>query len=131
MTTPTKSEIRAAGYRLSANAEDAVVSKCAALVRDAYMLHHVTAAELAAAAVGDVIGKAWVALTYLCYCQDVEFGTRTGGEKKRFDYGDHVTEERQLKAVCALKLSELKAVHPATSKISDICEVYFKTQLFN
>lgn len=131
MNTPSKSEIRNAGYRMSANADDAIVGKCAQAVKAAYLSAFVTDAEITAASATDAIGAAWVALTFLAYCQDVEFGTRTGGEKKKFDYGDHVTEKRALKADCALKLKALQTAHPATSKISDICEVYFRTQLFN
>lgn len=131
MNTPTKTEIRNAGYRMSANAGDEIVARAAQSVKSAYLLHHVTEAQITAASATDEIGAAWLALTFLAYCQDVEFGTRTGGEKKRFDYGDHVKEERALKADCALKLKALQAVHPATSKVSDICEVYFRTQLFN
>lgn len=131
MNTPTKSEIRDAGFRMSANAGDEIVARAALSVKNAYLLHHVTEAQVAAASATDVIGAAWVALTFLAYCQDVEFGTRTGGEKKRFDYGDHVAEERALKADCALKLKALQDAYPATSKISDVCEVYFRSQLFN
>lgn len=116
---------------MSVNADDSIVERCAYAVKAAYLLHYVIEDEIERANPSDVIGAAWVALTFLKYCQDVEFGTRTGGEKKRFDYGSHVTEEESLKAECALRLKALQASHPRKSKIDDVCRVFFKTQLFN
>lgn len=118
------------GYRMSANADERIVTRCASTVKEAYLLHYVTNDDIAEAAADSVISKTWNALTFLCYCQDVEFGTRTGGEKKRFDYGDHVKEEERLKSDCALLLKALKAKYPEKSKIDDVCRVFFRTQFF-
>lgn len=131
MEYPAKSTIKDAGFRMSVNADNSIVERCAYAVKHAYLLHHVTEEDIETAYPTDVIGEAWVALTFLKYCQDVEFGTRTGGEKKRFDYGNHVTEEESLKAECALRLKALQASNPRKSNIDDICRVFFKTQLFN
>ena len=146
MEDPDKSLIQAYGYRISANADENIIGKCAAVVRSAYLERLVSVEEIEQAATDSQIGEAWVALTYLCYCQDVEFGTRTGGEKKKFDYGEHVTEEQQLKAICAEKL---KPLYPLTDNseafgpcgcngdrrikrdlVNDLLGVYFKSQLF-
>lgn len=131
MNTPTKSDLTAAGYRVSANIADAVVSRCAADVKAAYLLHHVTEAEITAATASDSIGVAWYALTVLRLMQDSEFATRTGGERKRLDYGEHLEAERTAKTRAAQALIALASAHPATSPVRDICEVWFKTQLFN
>lgn len=131
MTAPTKADIRSLGYRISANADDTVVSRGASVVLNAYILKHVTQADVTAASLTDEIGGAWAALTFLHFVQDVDFGTRTGGERKRFEYGDALDEMKDLKADVAMKLKALASQHPATAKIDDVCGVYFKTNLFN
>lgn len=131
MTAPTKTDLRQLGYRMSANADDAVVERCASFFLEAYILKYVTQAEVTAASLTDEIGGAWAALTFLRFLQDTEFGTRTGGEKKRFEYGNPAEVLGAVKRDCAIKLRQLNDTHPATGKVEDICEVYFKTQLFN
>lgn len=131
MTAPTKSDIKGLGYRMSANADDIVVGYCATIVRDAYLLHYVTQADITSANLGDVIGQAWAALTFLRFLQDTEFGTRTGGERKRFEYGDAADLIGSVKRDVALKLKQLEAVHPKTGEVDDVCYVYFRNQLFN
>lgn len=131
MTAPTKSDLRTIGYRMTANADDNVVARCANEVKEAYLLHYVTEAEITAAASSSEIGEAWAALTFLRFVQDVDFGTRTGGEKKRFEYGDPAYTMEAVKDSAALKLRKLEAVHPCDGKVMDICAVWFKTQLFN
>lgn len=131
MTAPTKSDLRSLGYRMSANADDLVVGRCASAVLEAYILKHVTQAEVSAASLTDEIGGAWAALTFLRFLQDTDFGTRTGGEKKRFEYGDPAEVTGPVKAECALRLKKLGVLHPATAKVDDICKVYFKNQLFH
>lgn len=146
MVAPDKSLIKASGYRISANADENIIGKCAAVVRSAYLEKLVSVQEIEESEPTDPIGEAWIALTYLCYCQDVEFGTRTGGEVKNFDYGTHVSEERQLKSICAEKL---KPLYPLVDRsdtydpcgcnsdrrvrrdlVNDLLGIYFKTQLF-
>lgn len=132
MTTPTISVLRTAGYRMSANASDAVVSRCATQVKACYLLHYVEESDITAATAGDEIGKAWLVLTYLRYLQDVEFGTRTGGEKKRFEYGDHLSQMKAIKAEAAVSLQALEAAATVTvTECEDVCAVWFKTQLFH
>lgn len=130
MTAPDKYSIRDAGYKMTANAEDATVSRCAGAVKEAYLLHYVTEAQITAASATDEIGRAWQCLTFLRFAQDVEFGTRTGGEKKRFDYGDHLGEMEALKAEAARRLSALNNAHPQATPVADICRVYFRTQFY-
>lgn len=129
MNAPTKSDLQAAGYRVSANIVDAVVSRCAADVKTAYMLAYVSEAEITASAGTDSIGEAWRALTALRLMQDSEFATRVGGEKKRLSYGDHLTDKRQAKTRAALALLGLASVHSIKGELHDICEVWFRTQL--
>lgn len=129
MNAPTKSDLQAAGYRVSVNLADAVVSRCAADVKAAYLLAHVTEADISASAGTDSIGDAWRALTALRIMQDNEFATRVGGEKKKLSYGDHLTDKRQAKTRAAMALDALAAEHPATGEVRDICEVWFRTQL--
>ena len=131
MTSPTKANLIALGYRMTANATDSVVSRCAEIVYNDYILHYVTAAEVTAASLSDTIGRTWAVLTFLRYTQDVEFGTRTGGEKKRFEYGDHLTWTAAIKNEAARWLAALDAERTVDEEISDTCGVYFKTQLFN
>lgn len=132
MTTPTITIIRNAGYRLSANATDEVVSRCAEEVKNCYLLHYVESSDITNATTGDEIGAAWVVLTYLRYLQDVEFGTRTGGERKRFDYGDHLLQMKAIKSEAAVALQALEdaATLDEVTEPEDVCEVWFKTQLF-
>ena len=42
MQAPTITDLRAAGYRMSANASAEVVARCAAAVLRDYLLHYVT-----------------------------------------------------------------------------------------
>ena len=97
MNAPTKSDLQAAGYRVSVNISDAVVARCASDVKAAYLLAHVTEADISASGGNDTIGEAWRALTVLRLMQDGEFATRVGGEKKKLSYGDHLTDKRQAK----------------------------------
>lgn len=130
MNAPTKSDLISAGYRMTANATAEVVSRCADEVLNAYILHYVTAAEVTAASTSTAIGKAWMALTFLRYIQDVEFGTRTGGEKKRFEYGEHLSWTAAIKNSCAKYLEALEDSRSVDEEVEDVCRVYFKTQLF-
>ena len=76
MNAPTKSDLQAAGYRVSVNISDAVVARCASDVKAAYLLAHVTEADISASGGNDTIGEAWRALTVLRLMQDGEFATR-------------------------------------------------------
>lgn len=129
MNAPTKSDLQTAGYRVSVNIADAVVARCAADVKAAYLLAHVTEADITASTGNDSIGDAWRTLTVLRMMQDNEFATRVGGDKKRLSYGDHLTDKRQAKTRAAMALNNLNADHPATGEVRDICEVWFRTQL--
>ena len=129
MNAPTKSELQTAGYRVSQNIADAVVARCAAEVKAAYLLAHVTEEEIFDSQGNDTIGEAWRTLTVLRIMQDSEFATRVGGEKKRLSYGDHLTDKRQAKTRAAMAMDALAAEHPATGAVRDICEVWFRTQL--
>lgn len=129
MNAPTKSDLQNAGYRVSVNIADAVVARCAADVKAAYLLAHVTEQEISDSQGNDSIGEAWRTLTVLRIMQDNEFATRVGGEKKRLSYGDHLTDKRQAKTRAAMALHNLNADHPATGEVRDICEVWFRTQL--
>ena len=129
MNAPTKSDLQAAGYRVSVNIADAVVSRCAADVKAAYLLAHVTEQEISDSQGNDTIGEAWRALTTLRMMQDNEFATRVGGEKKKLSYGDHLTDKRQAKTRAAMAMDALAAEHPATGEVRDICEIWFRTQL--
>lgn len=126
----TPQHIISQGFKLSANARAEEVSRCADDVLGAYILHYVTAAEASAATDGSVIDRAWTALTYIRYMQDVEFATRTGGERKRFDYGEHLSWMQSAKNTAARRLKELEAVRTVKGEPSDICGIYFKTQFF-
>lgn len=129
MTEPTISDLRAKGYRMSANAGDAVVSRCAAAVRRDYLSHYVTDADIAAADADSSIGRAWCGLTFVAYLRQVEFGTRTGGEKKSFSYGEHLTWMQAAKADAATALKELGEEFHPTSEVVDSLEIYFRTQI--
>lgn len=129
MTEPTISDIRDKGYRMSANAGDAVVSRCAAAVKRDYLSHYVTDADIEDADADSAIGRAWCSLTFVAYLRQVEFGTRTGGEKKSFSYGEHLTWMQAAKADAATALKELDETFPQQSEVVDSQEVYFKTQI--
>lgn len=131
MTAPTKSDLRGLGYRMTANADDLVLARCASEVKEAYLLHYVTEAQIAQASSSSEIGEAWAAVTFLRFLQDVDFGTRTGGEIKRFEYGDPANTMEAAKDSAALKLRKLAALYPSDGNVKDICAVWFKTQLFN
>lgn len=131
MTSPTVSDIQNAGYKMTSNAPTKQLQRCATDVLSAYILKKVTAAEVASATSTDGIGRAWVALTFLRYMQDVEFATRTGGEKKNFDYGEHLEWSHAIKLSCAQRLLDLERVGSLSEKYDDICEVFFRTQIFN
>lgn len=131
MTAPTASDIVAAGYKMTANAPAPVVARCAEEVLNAYLLKCVTAQEVTDAMAGSEIGKAWTVLTFLRYMQDTEFATRTGGERKRFEYGDRLTWTAAIKSSAARRLAELKlSKNLYHVRFDDICEVYYRTQFF-
>lgn len=129
MNAPTVNDLRAAGFRMSVNAPDEVVARCAKTAKRDYLLHYVTDANITDAVVGDVIGRAWCSLTFVAYLQQVEFGTRTGGERKRMDYGEHLARMQAAKADAAAALRELAGTFPRQSRIVDSLEVYFKSQI--
>ena len=130
MQAPTITDLRAAGYRMSANASAEVVARCAAAVLRDYLLHYVTAYDITAATTSDATGRAWLSLTFVAYLQQEEFGTRTGGERKRLSYGDHLSQMRAAKTDAATALKELAATFPRKSEVSDTCEIYYRNQIW-
>ena len=130
MNTPTISDMRGAGYRMSANAANEIVGRCAQAVKRDYLLHYVEEQDITDAQATDAIGRCWLSLTYVSYMQQVEFGTRTGGEKKRFEFGEHLEDMEAAKADAAANLRELEQSHPCKSKVVDTCRIYFKSQIF-
>ena len=130
MQAPTITDLRAAGYRMSANASAEVVARCAAAVLRGYMLHYVTTEDIAAATTSDATGRAWLSLTFVAYMQQEEFRTRTGGERKRLSYGDHLSQMRAAKTDAATALKELAATFPRKSEIADTCEIYYRNQIW-
>ena len=116
---------------MTANAPAPVVARCAEEVKTAYLLKCVTETDIANAVANSAIGKAWTVLTFLRYMQDTEFATRTGGERKRFEYGDHLAWEASIKNSAARRLSELKlSAGLYHVRFDDVCGVYFRTQFF-
>jgi len=131
MTTITKNDLVNNGYRMTVNGDDTIVSRSANAVKEAYLLHFVTAAQISAATATDTIGQCWLALTFLHLIQNQEFVTRTGGERKRNEYGDRITDYiHNLKSGCNLWLRKLEDENSKLSDISDICQIYFVTQIF-
>jgi hypothetical protein len=115
---------------MSANASSEVVARCAAAVLRDYLLHYVTSDDIAAATTSDATGRAWLSLTFVAYLQQEEFGTRTGGERKRLSYGDQLSQARAAKADAATALKELSATFPRKSEVSDTCEIYYRNQIW-
>ena len=130
MQAPTITDLRAAGYRMSANASAEVVARCATAVLRDYLLHYVTSDDIAAATTSDAIGRAWLSLTFVAYLQQEEFGTRAGGERKRLTYGDSLSKARAAKADAATALKELSDTFPRKSAITDTCEIYYRNQIW-
>lgn len=130
MQAPTITDLRAAGYRMSANASAEVVARCAAAVLRDYLQHYITSDDVAAATTSDATGRAWLSLTFVAYMQQEEFGTRTGGERKRLSYGDHLSQMRAAKADAATALKELAVTFPRKSAITDTCEIYYRNQIW-
>lgn len=130
MNTPSKQDLISAGYRMSVNTADAIVSRAALIVKMAYLLAYVSEQEISDATSADTIGQAWLALTFLRLVKDNEFATRTGGERKNNQYGQRIEYGlEELKSECNMLLRKIEDEHPKKSKVFDICEVYFKTQL--
>ena len=129
MTAPTVNDLRAAGYRMSPNAASEIVERCAKTAKRDYLLHYVTDADITAAAAASAIGLAWCSVTFAAYLQQTEFGTRTGGERKRFDYGEHMGQMRAAKADAAVSLRELSKAYPLITPVVDSLEIYFKSQI--
>lgn len=130
MTAPSKQDLISAGYRMSVNTADAIVSRAALFVKMAYLLAFVSEQEISDATSADTIGQAWMALTFLRLVKDNEFATRTGGERKDNQYGQRVEYGlEELKSECNMLLRKLGDEYPQKSMIYDICEVYYKTQL--
>ena len=130
MQAPTITDLRAAGYRMSANASAEVVARCATAVLRDYLLHYVTSDDITAATTSDAIGRAWLSLTFVAYLQQEEFGTRTGGERKRLSYGDQLSQARASKADAATALKELSSTFPRNSAVTDTCEIYYRNQIW-
>lgn len=115
---------------MSANASAEVVARCAAAVLRDYLLHYVTSEDIAAATTSDATGRAWLSLTFVAYLLQEEYGTRTGGERKRLSYGDNLSQARAAKADAATALKELAATFPCKSAVNDICEIYYRNQIW-
>lgn len=131
MTAPSKQDLISAGYRMSANTADAIVSRAALFVKMAYLLSFVSEQEISDATASDTIGQTWLSLTFLRLVKYNEFATRTGGERKNNQYGQRVEYGvEELKSECNMLLRKLGDEYPQKSKVFDICEVYYKTQLF-
>lgn len=131
MNTPTVISITANGWKISANANSAQISRCAVEAWECYVSHFVTAAEAAAAAETSSVARLWNALTYLRYVQDVTFGTRTGGENKRMDYGNPPLEVSAIKSSIARLLCLTEENFGKKSEIEDAFGVLFLTQILN
>lgn len=130
MNAPTREDLREHGYKMSSNANADNVSACASIVRIAYLNKCVSDEIINNSESSGMIGRAWRALTYLCYCQDVDFGTRTGGENKRFEYGTKPQDYKRLKTFAAIALKELTETYPIKSDFDDVCNIYFKNQFY-
>lgn len=130
MEQPTIETIRAKGYRMSANAGAEIVARCAAAVLRDYLQHYVTAEEVEEAADDSELARAWASLTFVKVMQQTEFATRTGGERKRLEYGDHLTWTRAAKADAATALQAVAATWPRKSEVVDSCEIYFRNQIW-
>lgn len=131
MNTVTKSDIIAAGYRMSANTGDAIVTRCASSVRANYLDKFILPEEIAEATTTSEIGKCWIALTFLRLLQDDEFATRTGGEVKNNQYGSKVSECHTLKAECAAMLRKLAFDRKArVEDLNDICQIWLRSQVY-
>lgn len=115
---------------MSANADEALVSRCAAEVRKAYLNVWYTDEEVAAAEEDSDLMQAWCGLTFLRYLQCTAFGTRTGGERKDFDHGMHLAETKKVKTSCGLWLRVISKDRPVLQPVVDICDLYFRSQLY-
>lgn len=115
---------------MSANASSALVARCAAEVRKAYLNAWYTDDEVEAAEEDSDLMQAWCGLTFLRYLQCTAFGTRTGGERKDFDHGMHLAEIRDTKTSCGLWLRVISKGLPELQPVVDICDLYFRTQLY-
>lgn len=131
MIKPSKSDIYEAGWRMSANIDDTIVSRCADEVLNAYILKRVDSQAVTDAVKTDVIGKAWIALTFLRIAQDNVFATAVGGEVKNFEYGQIASSFYYIKQGCAVLLKNLESVATLSNEFEDVCEVFFGTQMFN
>jgi hypothetical protein len=129
MNAPTVNDLRSAGYRMSANAAADIVSRCAETAKRDYLMHYVTEEDISDAAATSAIGRVWCALTFVAYLQQVEFGTRTGGERKRFDYGEHLACMSAAKADAATALRALSKTYSRITPVVDSLEIYFKSQI--
>lgn len=131
MERPTIESIRNLGYRMSANAGEELVARCAAAVLRDYLLHYVTTEDIEEAAADSALARAWASLTFVKVMQQTEFATRTGGERKRLEYGEHLTWMRAAKADTATALKEVAATFPRKSEVVDSCEIYFRNQILH
>lgn len=131
MQTPSKQDIINDGWRMSANINEAFISRCSVEVKRTYLLPLFTEQEIADAATTSTIAHAWNALTFLRSLQDNAFSTRSGAEQKNLEQGTHVYRLDDVKRACACYVDELRVTSTAKGNIIDICEIYFYTQFFN
>lgn len=131
MNAPDVDSIRANGWKLSSNATPAQIARCAEEAWACYVSHFITPPEAAAVADTTSVAKLWNALTFLRFVQDYTFGTRTGGENKRMDYGIPPTELTHIKESVADLLRQTEADYGKDSDFIDVFKVFFKSQFFN
>ena len=131
MIQPYKQDIINDGWRMSANINEALISRCCDEVKRAYLIPLFTEQEIADAATTSTIAHAWNALTFLRTLQDNAFSTRTGAEQKNFEQGTHVYRLDDVKKACARYVDELRETSTKNGNIKDICDIYFYTQFFN
>lgn len=137
----TAADIRNEGYKLSANTPQALIDRMA-LVASNYILGIFTAygVEFAEEMLGLIEDTpAYYGLVYIGCVYDEVYATRTGGERKRNDYGVSDTDLLEVKKEIVSTLNIFVKTLAAVGAIDEVKPlntsydpfgIFFKTQFF-
>lgn len=128
----TVQEYREAGYKVSAQIEEAEIVRAEKDVLQAYILPILPNAD---PATDEVVRSAVMAFAFLLLLQRSIFATRSGAKEKttpQSQTADLWNLLAQMASTCHLKLDAVRQKTGADMKaeVQDICGIYFSTHYF-
>lgn len=126
-----KTELAAAGFRASQNLNDSLILRGFEEVIRAYHLSVVNRDTIMEAdkETSPELYYSVCSLVFVWLLQKSEFATRTGGERKAFDNGEHLYQLQAAKSSAAFWFIEFQKTQNAKFEYTDICKIFFRNQI--